>query len=207
MRWNYKKLTRSWKCYVLGLDSRQSSYCDSCRLAEQDRATSGDLSLCRQPQPVGRRSHGHGHWLPFLEHRVRSQYHGAKEASSPAAPVSDHAKASKIVSAGSGADDVDAPSSCHAGRQDSWLGIQSDAVRMLKPSAPGRSRGEGCLFLLPVNCLVLFWMLRWTNKYVFVFVVQEYCQISQICCETLEVFVPELIFWKYFSRVRSKLNL
>lgn len=52
---------------------------------------------------------------------------GAKEAYSPAAPISDLAKASKIVLAGSVPDGVDAPSSCHAGRQDSWLGIQSDA--------------------------------------------------------------------------------
>lgn len=56
-----------------------------------------------------------------------SEYRGAKETSSPAAPVSDLAKGTKILLAGSVPDGVDDPSSRRAGRQDSWLGIQSDA--------------------------------------------------------------------------------
>lgn len=71
------------------------------------------------------------------------RYGWAKETSSPAAPISDLAKASKIVSAGSAADGLDAPSSCHAGRQDSWPGVRSGAVGLLKPSAPEKRPPQG----------------------------------------------------------------
>lgn len=53
------------------------------------------------------------------------EYRGAKKTSAPAALISDLAKGSKTVLAGSVPDGVDVPSSCRAGRQDSCLGIQS----------------------------------------------------------------------------------
>lgn len=57
----------------------------------------------------------------------RSEHCGAKETSSPAAPINALTKGCKIALAGSVPDGADALSSCCAGRQDSWLGIQSDA--------------------------------------------------------------------------------
>lgn len=56
-----------------------------------------------------------------------SEHCRAKETSSPAAPINALAKGCKIALAGSVPDGADALSSCCAGRQDSWLGIQSDA--------------------------------------------------------------------------------
>lgn len=116
LRWNFEKLTRSWKCPVLALDSRQPNHSDPCRLAQQGRTPSGywdSVSILRQQAGLMLPSAGDTGW--------------ALGDSSPAAPINHLAKGSKSVLAGRVPGGVDAPSCCCAGRQDSWPSVQSDA--------------------------------------------------------------------------------
>jgi len=208
VRWNYEKLTRSWKRYVLGLDSRQSTYSSSCRLAQPGRTTSGYPRACRRP-------HRCRPWAPAGVAGVPAEgsgHRGVKEASSPAAPISLLAKASKMVLAGSIPGGADAPSPCRAGRQGSRPGVHSDGhwdAESLCSREMAWAGGRGvCYYLEHVaHHLVLFWMHGWINKYVCI------CdagilphQWNETCCDTLEAFPPELIFWKYFRDVPSTIN-
>lgn len=71
--------------------------------------------------------HNEHSWCSCSAREERSECCAAKETSSPTAPVRDLAKASNVLLAGSVPDGADVLSSCYAGRQYFWPGIQSDA--------------------------------------------------------------------------------